>query len=125
MICGARAGGQGQVNCLIGLCPEGSKAYGVCSREERVRATDARPPGAMDSLEEPPSCPQEWTLCLGGTWVNPQEASKEVAQKDGGTREPRQQQASSGWSPPQDRGTVHTRMLFSKATGTLPASPRN
>lgn len=125
MICGARAGGQGQVNCPIGLCPEEAKVYGVCIREERVRTTDARPPRATDSLEEPPSCPQEWTLCLGGTWVNPQEASKEVAQKGGGTREPRQQQASSGWSPPQDRGTVHTRMLFSKATGTLPASPRN
>ena len=88
MICWARAGVQGQVNGPTGLCPEGAKAYGVCNREERVRNTDARPPGAMDSLEEPPSCPQEWTLCLEGTWVNPQEASKKVAQKDGGTESP-------------------------------------
>ena len=83
----------------------------MCSKEERVRTTDAGPPGDTDNLEEPPSCPQEWTLSLGGT------------------REPRQHQVPSDWgtdrSPPQDRGTEHRRMLFSKATGTLPASPRN
>lgn len=40
-----------------------AKAYGVCSREEGLGSQSlCSSPGAMDSLEEPPLLPSEWTL---------------------------------------------------------------